>query len=204
MKNEYSISGSVIIRDNRIVVNGQVVFEKPGLNASDFLQKAYEHFEFNYPKFFKMDGLCKVGFVAVELLMKIAQTPKQIDAEEIGIVFSNRNSSLDTDIRYERSTATAPSPSLFVYTLPNVLIGELCIRHQIKGEAACFIFNIFDSVFQVEYVNSLLSTGRIEKCISGWADFYNENAEAFFYLAEEQENFQPHNSSNVSKIFQAI
>jgi hypothetical protein len=130
---------------------------------------------------------------------------EKFQSEEIGIIFSNANSSLDTDIKYEASIATAASPSLFVYTLPNVLIGEICIRHHIKGEAACFVFDIFDAMFQCNYVHSLLETGKVKTCISGWADYYSGKAEAFFYLAETgKENSVIHNSLNVNKFFQGI
>ena len=123
--------------------------------------------------------------------------------EEIGIIFSNANSSLDSDIRYEASIANTPSPALFVYTLPNVLIGELCIRHRIKGETACFVFDIFDAAFQSGYVNSLFEMEKIKTCISGWADYYNGKAEAFFCLVEKSGNESPleHNSENLNRIW---
>lgn len=205
MKIETSISAYVLLRNNQIVLNGEVIFESKEVSAIDFLQSAYEKLHLNYPKFFKMDNLCKTGFIAAELLLRDKKLNEKYSSEEIAIILSSANSSLDTDIRYENSIATAPSPSLFVYTLPNVLIGELCIRHKIKGEAACFVFDIFDAEFQSGYVNSLFETEKVKTCISGWADYYNGKAEAFFYLAETgKENLEIHNSSNVNKIFQGI
>ncbi len=197
------VSASVLLANNSIKINGETVFESRDLSATDFLVAAYHHFKINYPKFFKMDNLCKTGFIAAELLLNGRNISAEYTAEEVGIIVSNANSSLDTDIKYNASIATAPSPALFVYTLPNVLIGELCIRHRIKGEAACFVFDIFDCAFQTSYVNSLMDTGNAKATVSGWADYYNGKAEAFFYLAEQKENGGVlHDFENVKRLFE--
>ncbi len=205
MKIKPSISSYILLRNNQIILNGEVVFQNKESKALDFLQAAYDHFQINYPKFFKMDNLCKTGFIASDLLLRTQKLNDNYEPEQIGIVLSSANSSLDTDIKYQASIATAPSPSLFVYTLPNVLIGEVCIRHSIKGETACFVFDIFDVSFQTDYVNTLFETEKIKSCLSGWADYYNGKAEAFFCLAETgKENLEIHNSVNVSKNFQGL
>ena len=205
MKNKISISSYVLLRHNQIIVDGKIIFENNNVTTVDFLQAAYDHFQINYPKFFKMDNLCKTGFIATELLLREKNLNQKFQPEEIGIIFSNANSSLDTDIKYQAGIANAPSPALFVYTLTNVLIGEICIRHRIKGEAACFVFDIFDATFQTDYVNLLFETEKVKTCISGWADYYNGKAEAFFYLVETGTgNLETNNSSNVSKIYKGI
>lgn len=203
MKGPISISAYVLLRNNQIILDGKLIFENKGMSATEFLQAAYDHFQINYPKFFKMDNLCKTGFLATELLLRGKNLSEQFQPEEMGVIFSNANSSLDTDIRYEASIATNPSPSLFVYTLPNVLIGELCIRHRIKGETACFVFDIFDADFQSGYVNLLLGSDKIKTCISGWGDYYDGKAEAFFYLAEtkEGEGLLEHTAENLNRLW---
>jgi len=168
---------------------------------------AYQRLNINYPKFFKMDNLCKTGFIATELLMQESKTQTEYLPEQKGIVLSSRNSSLDTDIRYNNSIAINPSPSLFVYTLPNVLVGELCIRNMIKGETACFVFDTFDADFQTDYVNLLFDTCNLKTCISGWADFFEDKAEAFIYLLEQREGSQSttlHNAENIKNIYSTI
>lgn len=205
MKGEIGVAGSVLLRDKQIWVDGNLVFEKKVNNDADFLSAAYDYFRFSYPKFYKMDNLCKTGFIAVELLLKNRVLAEEFKAEEVGVFLSGANSSLDADMRYQASVDTAPSPALFVYTLPNVLIGELCIRHHIKGEAACFVFDIFDSVFQTRYVNSLFETGKVKCAVSGWADYFQGRAEAFFYLAETGKPTLPeHNSTNINKLYKGL
>lgn len=176
----------VEIKQRQVFGDGKLLFEKTDVNDVEFLQAAYTHFEINYPKFFKMDNLCKTGFIAGELLLKGKNVSEKYLPEETGIVLSSRNSSLDTDLRYQKTVKEASSPALFVYTLPNVLIGELCIRQHIKGEAACFVFDIFDRVFQQNYFQQLFDSGKLKAGISGWADYYNGNAEAVFEWIESK------------------
>ncbi|CAM6004753.1 unnamed protein product [Sphagnum balticum] len=83
--------------------------------------------------------------------------------EDIAVIVSCAHSSLDTDRRYWESVeAGAPSPSLFVYTLPNVMLGEICIRWGIKGENTCMVSDTFDVGCQADYVNGLLDQGYAE------------------------------------------
>jgi hypothetical protein len=203
MGEQNSITGYTVIRHNQIWVDGTLLFEQPGLKPAEFFMAAYEYLQIPYPRFFKMDNLCKVSFLAVEYLLKNKNWGEKYTAEKTGIIFSNANSSLDTDIRFHESMAEAASPALFVYTLPNIAIGEICIRHRIKGESACFVFDIFDFAFQADYINELADTGRIDACIGGWADFYDDRFEAFFYLVEKttDSKYLIHNKINTGKIY---
>ncbi len=97
-------------------------------------------------------------------------------------MLSNANSSLDTDARYFATINDIPSPALFVYTLPNIMIGEICIRHGFKGENAFFVFERFDPDFLEQYVSSLLNTGAATACICGWVDVLEESYRAELFL----------------------
>ena len=89
---------------------------------------------------------------------------------EVGIVFANANASLDADLNYWESVKKIPSPALFVYTLPNIVIGEICIRNNFKGENAFFVQEKFDIPFTEFYVNNLLDKHDLNACICGWID----------------------------------
>ena len=58
------------------------------------------------------------------------------------MLLANAASSLHTDIRHQqlidREGDQAASPAVFVYTLPNVVSGEICIRHKIQGGKSPF------------------------------------------------------------------
>ena len=135
-----------------------------------------------YPKFFKMDNLSKLGFLAAEVLLQQVPDFENFNKEKTGIFLSNAYSCLDTDEQYYATVKDKenffPSPGLFVYTLPNILIGEICIRHKITGEHAFFLSEQFDADFTCLYVNDLFSAGLIESALVGWAEYYKEECKA--------------------------
>ena len=86
----------------------------------------YRSLQVDYPKFFKMDGLSKLGFLASEMILNDDEnrfTPR----EDVAVICFNSSSSLDIDMQYQETIADNenyfPSPSLFVYTLPNIVTG---------------------------------------------------------------------------------
>jgi hypothetical protein len=130
-----------------------------------------------------MDRLSKLGFIASEILLREVKDKAPAD---IALVLSNSNSSLDTDLRYWDSVKTLPSPSLFVYTLPNIVAGEICIRHGIKGENLFFVSTQFDAVWITSYVNILLKSGKAKYCLAGWVDVLDDRADVFIYLTDRE------------------
>lgn len=163
------------MRENSVRLDGAVVFtEEEKVSSNEFAKLAYQHFNLKYPKFHKMDLLSKLGIIAAELLLKENPVHENISSEEVGVILMNRSSSLQTDTDYNATISNPdnffPSPALFVYTLPNIVIGEICIKHKLNGENAFFILNKFDPCFLFEYVNRLLETGRMKACLCGWAE----------------------------------
>ncbi len=171
----------------------------------DFLLRAYHHFDFQYSKFYKMDSLSKLGWLAAEVLLKDSFKRDLYKPEEIGVVLSNANSSLDTDIKYFETTREFASPSLFVYTLPNIIAGEICIRHHFKGENAFFIHEKFDANFIEQYVNNLVNNNILQACICGWVDLLQEKYNAVVFLVEKKSNLQSiaFTKENIEKIYQS-
>jgi hypothetical protein len=164
------------------------VFRKPGVRALDFLDELYRHEQPAYPKFHKMDGLSKLGWLAAEILLKDSGMQDRYAGDEVGIVLSNQHSSLDVDLQYAATMAGGASPSLFVYTLPNVVIGEIAIRQRLKGENAFFVFKHFNGNFIAQYVSGLFNKGLVSCCICGWVDFLGEDYRALLMLVETFKN----------------
>jgi len=160
-----------------------LVFEQPG-SSDEFLNTLYTHFKISYPKFHKMDQLCKLGLLATELLLRDTGHSEKYMETDTGLVLCNANSSLDVDLKYAKTIQTGASPALFVYTLPNIVIGEISIRWHFKGENAFFVFKQFDGNFIEKYVNSLFENKLIKNCICGWVDFLKEEYRALLFLVE--------------------
>lgn len=168
------------IEQSTITVNGNVVFESQSETFPEFAKEAYKSLEISYPKFHKMDHLSKLAFLAAEILLK------DQDNSRTALVFANRSSSLDTDFKYQESINYQenyfPSPAVFVYTLPNICIGEISIRHQMQTENAFFVLDELDENFLNEYSHQILQSGKAEKVLCGWVELYQESYNAFVYL----------------------
>jgi hypothetical protein len=170
-----------IIRNNKIIYNGKIIFEHSAIPLDDFLSEAYSKLVIAYPRFYKMDRLSQLGFLASEVLLRAL--PNKLDASS-AVVLSNANSSLDTDLRYWESVKVQPSPSLFVCTLPNIVIGEICIRHGIKGENIFFVSPTFDPSWISGYVDMILTKGNTSRCLAGWVEVIGQHADVFLYLTD--------------------
>lgn len=185
MSTENYITASCIIINQVVYKNGSPVFVNKDSALAAFLISAYRYFELKYPKFYKMDNLSKLGMLASEVLLKPSFVPSFYNPEETGVVLANASSSLDTDIKYFQTLSNIASPSLFVYTLPNIMIGEICIRNGFKGENAFFVFHSFNASFMEQYVSNLLNTGVLRCCICGWVELLEEKYHAVLFLVEK-------------------
>lgn len=178
------------IRNNEIIIDGVRESAAPPDHSLDALLHAvYTEKKINYPKFFKMDSLCKLAFIAVELLKIPGAHTGGTPAADVGVVLSNSASSLDTDGKYHESIADRkhyfPSPALFVYTLPNIMIGELCIRHKWGGENCFFVSRQFDPAMLAAYVGQLFASGAVRSCVTGWVDVQDGTYDAILFYVEQ-------------------
>jgi len=183
---EKYITGSCTISNGMIYKDNQQLFENKKADLSGFLLSAYQHFQLNYPKFYKMDNLSKLGWLASEVLLKDTFKKENYQPEQVGLILANANSSLDNDIKYFESTKDIASPSLFVYTLPNIVIGEICIRNNFKGEHAFYIQDNFDADFTDKQVSYLLNNDILQACICGWVDVLEDKYKAVLFLVEKK------------------
>ncbi len=207
------ITSSCIIRFNKVFINDKIDYIKDNYAGfPDFVRSVYRNYKINYPKFFKMDNLSKLGFITSELLLKQENLLSKYKNDEIGIIISNSGSSIDTDIKYYNTIKDKsnyfPSPSVFVYTLPNIMIGEICIRNKIMGESTFFISEKFNPDFLFNYINILFKTSKIKSCISGWVEYEENKYESLLFLVEKENkknigrniNFEP---ENICKIYES-
>ena len=181
------ITSSCVISNNTVYKNGAVVYENKNADLPAFLLSVYRHFELNYSRFYKMDNLSKLGWLTSEILLKDGFQKGNYKPNEVGLILSNANSSLDSDQKYLKSMDDIPSPALFVYTLPNIMIGEICIRNNFNGEDAFFVSEHFDTGFTEQYVGSLLNNNVLQACICGWVDVLNDEYKSALFLVEKEE-----------------
>jgi hypothetical protein len=189
MKETYSISGYCLIRGNKVIRDNKLLFSGKEDSFSDFALENYRHFSVSYPKFHKMDNLCKLGFLSAEILLKDRNLTSKYPGEKTGIILTNCSSSLDTDRNHQKTITSRsdyfPSPAVFVYTLPNVVIGEICIKHKFFGEGNFFVMEKFNPSFMVEYITHMLDNDIVDCCITGWTEINGNNFESVLFLIEK-------------------
>lgn len=169
------------IAPGRISYNDAVQFEQKGASFDAFIRGAYKQLDWQYPKFYKMSPLCQLGTVAARyLLQNKALAP--FAADSIAIVVANKHATQATDQRYLASFADPnayyPDPNAFVYTLPNILIGEWCIQYNIKGQTAFFVQPQPDWEFLLGYSQMLLQDAATQCCLVGWVDYKEASYQA--------------------------
>ena len=184
MLTEKIITASCTINKGVVIKDGLNIFENH-TDIATFLLSVYQHFKFSYPKFYKMDNLSKLGWLAAEILLKDSFKKGKYKPEDVGIILANASSSLDDDIKYFETVKEMASPALFVYTLPNIVIGEICIRNSFKGEHTFFIQDKFDAGFVARQVNYILDNNILQTCICGWVDILGQDYKAALFLVEK-------------------
>ncbi|WP_299251392.1 hypothetical protein [uncultured Cytophaga sp.] len=165
-------------------------------NSETFILKnefsdLYRSASMEYPKFFKMDSISKCGILASEYLLKGIDIKGKYSDTEIGIVLSNATGSLDTDLEFQKTinnkTSFFPSPAIFVYTLSNIVMGEICIKHKIKGENMFFLSETFPSDLLQEYVADLFQTNKVQSAIVGWVEYSTGKPDVLLLFVEKTE-----------------
>jgi hypothetical protein len=176
------------LREDFCSVNGQVISKWDNDSEDSWFKQIYKAQEFAYPKFYKMDKLSQAGFLASELIKRAY--PEMVTAykdDEIAMVFANQSSSADTDLRFQRSYEQngAPSPSLFVYTLPNIVLGEIAILNKWYGENMFAVLPKFAPDFFVDYSRILMSAGS-KAVLGGWIGIKEKQVNVFLFFVENE------------------
>lgn len=190
MKNNLYITHWCIIRENRVIVDEIITdFTEIFVNFAAFAKFLYKEEALSYPKFYKMDNLSKLAFLAAEKIVKKSDVLQHIDPDQIGVVIANSVSSLDTDMNHQATISDKadyfPSPAVFVYTLPNILIGEICIRHKIKGENAFLITEKFDPGQFERHIGMMMESNRTNAVLCGWVEMLAGKWDAALFLIEK-------------------
>jgi hypothetical protein len=179
------------INSTHCQLNGDVLLSNTNqVPAMGFLREIFTSLELDYPKFHKMDGLSKLGFMGVELLKKVSPLPQESD--EIAVVFANKYSSLEADVAHqeliEKGTA---SPAIFVYTLPNIVLGEIAIRNKWYGEQQFFVRNEWPGELIHKYIVTIFELDKAKQIVLGKVDFFQNHMDGKWVLLNKEMNESP-------------
>ncbi|BDD02134.1 hypothetical protein [Persicobacter psychrovividus] len=159
---------TVHLRDEELLGVGLEI-KNDQISFNSFLKKIYQQIDGKYPKFYKFDTCSKMTYLAAFLLLENMVT----HMDQLSIIFMSTEGS---DLIDQKHLATItdrehyfPSPANFVYTLPNIAIGELCIRHKIKQEGIFFIDEEFDQRKSFSRISILFNKSNIQCALAVWA-----------------------------------
>lgn len=183
---EFTTTHTIRITPEEVVLDHQKLWEgnqnanekleeQEGQEHHSLLTSLYKQMIGNYPKFYKMDGLSRLGFVASEILLN---AEKGETDKERAIIFFNHSSSIASDRNYKESINDKnnyfPSPSIFVYTLPNIVTGEIAIRNHFHGETSFFILPDKDERMMEEILQASCRDAQSKSFLTGWIDYEDE------------------------------
>lgn len=181
-KREFTTTHTIRITPEEVILDQRKIWEEKkelgeqeGQEHHSLLTTLYKQMIGNYPKFYKMDGLSRLGFVASEILLN---AEKGETDKEKAIIFFNHSSSIASDRNYKESISDKdnyfPSPSIFVYTLPNIVTGEIAIRNHFHGETSFFILPDKDERLMEEILQASCRDAQSKSFLTGWIDYEDE------------------------------
>ena len=91
----------------------------------------------------------------------------------------------DYEHTIERADNYFPSPAVFVYTLPNIVTGELAIRNRYFGETSCYVLAEENEALMMSVAEETLLDPMTTSMLCGWLDCEDkEHFNAKLYLME--------------------
>ena len=179
---------------------------KLSFDSATAITEFYRSLQVDYPKFFKMDGLSKLGFLASELIFKNDEN-RFIPREDVAIICFNRSSSLEIDRQYEATIRDNdyyfPSPSLFVYTLPNIVTGEIAIRNKLLGETSLYICKEFDVKQIISTVRNTFCDKTTTAVLVAWIEHFEKRREVLMILVEKDGNGTEFSEEQLTELYNA-
>ena len=176
------------INNDNVMANGKTLLSR-GAQCENWLADIYHAIGMQYPKFFKMDNLCKAGTLAAEILLRDVDFDRETVKSDWAVVLMNSASSLDDDRHYQTTIQDAdnyyPSPAVFVYTLANIVTGEISIHHKIGGETSFYVFSTFSEESTQQIARQTFEANpELTHIICGWVDYDAGNCDVRMYLFE--------------------
>lgn len=176
MKEKLDAVHSVKITSDKVIVDGKSI--DVSCTGKAMLTEVYKENIGDYPKFYKMDMLSRLAFIASELLIDSEHSAED-HYENRAVVLFNQSSSIIADMQYEKSICNKddffPSPSAFVYTLPNITTGEIAIRHGYHGETSFFILPEKNEQIMMDVMKTTFMDSKIKSIVGGWIDCPSNN-----------------------------
>ena len=166
----YEVVKRLRITPDGLSVDGQAVpLENRG---SALITEIFKMHLADGSRFFKMDLYSRLAYVGTGLLAKAS-----LDAslpEDRALLIFTQNGSILADRKHLSTFSNPdeffPSPAVFINTLPNVVLGEIAMKNDIKGETTLVMLPERDETAVQTVIDATLSATLPSAMICGWVD----------------------------------
>ncbi|MBE6340090.1 MAG: beta-ACP synthase [Bacteroidales bacterium] len=174
--NDIDEVASCQIANGKLVVDGKEILNC-NTDFDTFIREIYHQKNEPNLKFFKMDRLSKLGYMGAQYVIGKSSAHAVYEPTDTAIILYNHASSLDTDVQHMRDLAKGEaSPATFVYTLPNIVLGEIAISCGVRGETTFFVCaNAREEAQVTAYAKYLLTSHRYRNVLFGKCELLGEN-----------------------------
>lgn len=167
---QYCQAGEVIITPDKLVFNRNVVrAETPGY---PFITEIFKKYMADDSRYFKMDQFSRLAYVGAGLVA--GDELKDISPEDTAVFIFTKTGSVLADRKHLSTFSDKeefyPSPAVFINTLPNIVLGEIAIKNNVKGETTLVMLPEEDEAVIDRVIRATLDATRPKAMIYGWVD----------------------------------
>ena len=132
----------------------------------------------------------RLAFVATDILLQAEGKERFVTSDDRAVIMFNHSSSVQADRSYLSTIADDencfPSPSIFVYTLPNMAVAEVAMRNLYHAETSLYILPERDDHVMQQVIRASLLDKTTCSMITGWVDYEdNDHFVADLYIIEK-------------------
>lgn len=137
--------------------------------------------------FARADPLTKIASATAELLSPAFETAGEEERESVGVTMGTSSGSLEIDARYWQYVKREGkgSPMMFTYTLPSTALGEIAIRHKLRGPILCLLCTLEENRQALDEAYRAITLGEAESLVCVYANAVEEDAAHFARAIDE-------------------
>ncbi|MBC8453828.1 hypothetical protein H8D64_02105 [PVC group bacterium] len=148
---------------------------KPCVNKDLMSIKWSTLFSSSCSRFGRMDPLSRLGLLTTELFDIDFANQSDEENNQTGFCMASNYGTISTDIKFLQNI----SPSTFVYTLPSSVMGEVCIRHKLRGPCLCLMSHGNDGQNVIQEACERIEMGEATSMLCLFCDIRTDDAQQY-------------------------
>lgn len=153
------------------------------INVHEHLNSFFKAAGFSYSKFFKMDPLCKAGCLCLMPFVNYMHTHARA-ADGGFLLFTNSGCLMADEDHLRLMQQKAPSPAVFVYTLPNIILGEWSILSGWKGFGQCYVLADFNAAYISQRIKAFEEDFPQTPVVAAWLSVTRHHLDGILFICD--------------------